>query len=145
MLLPFERFYENENSVIQVCDDAQIKDNIVINFMREDGSKLHITTNTKGMVESQLLMFFGVPDDEAFDILNSICYVDLDKLQYYVENNLVTRFDSEQEALEYFNTYDYQNFKTIDDMLYYEGHYGLTIDGVHYHIDYDEALDVYTR
>lgn len=69
--------------------------------------------------------------------------IDKKKLLYYLKNDFIEEFASDIECMEYFNTYDYQDFKNVEEMKAYQGVYGFNIDEKRYHINYDCALDVY--
>lgn len=69
--------------------------------------------------------------------------INMAKLSKYVENGDILEFKSDQECLEYFNTYDFQDFKTVDEMKVYQGKYGFNIGNRRYHINVESALDVY--
>lgn len=69
--------------------------------------------------------------------------VNLKKLAYYLKEEMIIEFENAQAALEYFNTYDYQNLKTIEELKALQGDYGFGYGGKWYHINFDEALDVY--
>lgn len=43
----------------------------------------------------------------------------------------------------FFNTYDYQDFKSVEEMKSFQGKYGFNIGKRRYHIDTENALDVY--
>lgn len=68
-----------------------------------------------------------------------------DKLKAYLEEDLVLEFDSPEECMAYFNTYDSQSFQSVDEMKAYQSEYGFGIGEKWYHINFDEALDVYSR
>lgn len=65
------------------------------------------------------------------------------KLQEYLKDESILEFESNEAALNYFNTYDYQSFKDVKEMMEYQGRYGFNIGKKRYHINRDEALDVY--
>lgn len=69
--------------------------------------------------------------------------IDREKLAYYLEEEMITEFDSPEERMRYFYLYDGQSFETVDELKAYQGEYGFDLDGKRYHIDFDEALDVY--
>lgn len=69
--------------------------------------------------------------------------VNKEKLEQYVKNGNIIEFNSDKECMEYFNTYDYQNLKTVEEMKEFQGKYGFNIENKRYHINYDCALDVY--
>ena len=70
--------------------------------------------------------------------------VNIDKLNEYMEEEMIIEFESAEECMHYFNTYDFQNFKTVEEMKQYQDIYGFGHKGKWYQIDFDEALDVYT-
>lgn len=67
----------------------------------------------------------------------------MNKFNYYLEQEIIIEFNSDEECLNFFNTYDYQNFKSVDEMKEYQGIYGFNIGCKRYHINYTEALDIY--
>lgn len=67
--------------------------------------------------------------------------LDAQTIKQYVDEELILEFDSEEEAMEYFNIYDYQNFKSVDEMKEYQGEYGFGFNGKWYHINYDDVLE----
>ena len=67
----------------------------------------------------------------------------MDKLDDYIKRDLIIAFSSDEECLEYFNIYDYQNFKSVDEMKEYQGIYGFNVGKKRYYINYDKALDIY--
>lgn len=69
--------------------------------------------------------------------------INMEKLTKYVERGDILEFQSDQECLEFFNTYDFQNFKTVDEMKSYQEKYGFNIGNKRYHINIESALDVY--
>lgn len=71
--------------------------------------------------------------------------INAEKLKAYIENDMITEFDSAEECLEYFNTYDFQNFQSVEELKRYQDKYGFGYGGKWYHINYDEALDVYEK
>lgn len=66
-----------------------------------------------------------------------------EKVKQEIEKENILEFDSTEECLHYFNTYDYQNFKTIEDLINYQCYYGFNIGEKRYHIDFDSAFCVY--
>lgn len=64
------------------------------------------------------------------------------KLRQYLADDMILEFDSAKECMDYFNTYDSQHFKTVDEMKAYQGNYGFGVGEKWYHICFDEALDV---
>lgn len=65
-----------------------------------------------------------------------------DKIKSYIEREYLLEFDSPEECMKYFNTYDYQNFKTVEEMKEYQGKYGFSYNGKWYHINVEDALDI---
>ena len=65
-----------------------------------------------------------------------------DKISCYVEMEYLLEFDTPEDCLKYFNTYDCQNFKTVDEMKQYQDKYGFGYNGKWYHINIEEALDI---
>lgn len=65
-----------------------------------------------------------------------------EKIKRYIEKEYLLEFNSPEECLKFFNTYDYQNFKSVDEMKAYQGKYGFSYNGKYYHICVDAALDV---
>ena len=65
----------------------------------------------------------------------------LEMINVAVENEEIIEFESEEEALDYFIRYDYQNFKTVEDMKQYQDEYGFGLNGKWYHINYEEVLE----
>ena len=64
------------------------------------------------------------------------------KIKSYVGREYLLEFDSPEECMRYFNTYDGQNFKTVEEMKKYQDKYGFGYNGKWYHIDFDEGLDI---
>ena len=69
--------------------------------------------------------------------------IDEKKLAQYLQEDKILEFNSDKECMEYFNTYDYQNFTTVEEMKQYQGRFGFNIGEKRYHINYEEALDVW--
>lgn len=69
--------------------------------------------------------------------------INMEKLVQYLSEDKIIEFNSDKECMEYFNTYDYQDFKTVEEMKAYQDRYGFNIGKKRYHINYDEALDVW--
>lgn len=65
-----------------------------------------------------------------------------DKISAYVEMEYLLEFDSPEECMKYFNTYDCQNFKTVEEMKEYQGKYGFGFNGKWYHVNIEDALDI---
>lgn len=68
--------------------------------------------------------------------------INLEKLNHYLKNGEILEFESDEKCLEYFNVYDHQSFKTIQEMKRYQGKYGFSIGKNRYHINTFNALDV---
>ncbi len=71
--------------------------------------------------------------------------VNVETLKQHLADEMIIEFDSPEAGREYFNTYDGQNFHTVEDMKRYQGPYGFGLGDKWYHINFDEALDVYTN
>lgn len=71
--------------------------------------------------------------------------INMQKLEQYVKEEKIMEFDSDKECLEYFNTYDYQDFASVEEMKAYQGQYGFNIGEKRYHVNYEEALDVWEK
>lgn len=69
--------------------------------------------------------------------------IDMRKLVQYLNEDKIMEFNSDEECMDYFNTYDYQNFKSVEEMKIYQGKYGFNIVEKRYHVNCDEALDVW--
>lgn len=64
------------------------------------------------------------------------------KISCYVEMEYLLEFDTPEDCMKYFNTYDCQNFKTVEEMKEYQDKYGFGYNGKWYHINVEEALDI---
>lgn len=60
-------------------------------------------------------------------------------IEQLVKEDYLDEFNSLEEAREYFNVYDYQDFKTIDELLEYCDTYLFKYKNKYYFINYDEA------
>lgn len=69
--------------------------------------------------------------------------INIEKLNEYLKTADILEFDSDEECMEYFNTYDYQNLKSVEEMKSFQGEYGFNIGNKRYHINTENALDVY--
>ena len=69
--------------------------------------------------------------------------INIEKLNEYLKTEEILEFDSDEECLEYFNTYDYQNLKSVEKMKTFQGKYGFNVGKKRYHINTENALDVY--
>ena len=69
--------------------------------------------------------------------------INIEKLNKYLKSEEILEFDSDEECMEYFNTYDYQNFRSVEEMKSFQGEYGFNIGNKRYHINTENALDVY--
>lgn len=65
------------------------------------------------------------------------------KIKDYLKVELILEFESDEECMNYFNIYDYQNFKSVEEMKIYQDEYGFNWGKKRYHIDFEEALDIY--
>ena len=68
--------------------------------------------------------------------------INVDKLNEYLENEMILEFSSPEECLNYFNTYDSQHLKSVEELKAFQGEYGFGVGDKWYHICFDEALDV---
>lgn len=66
-------------------------------------------------------------------------------IKQYIDEELIVEFDSEEECMEYFNIYDGQNFKSIEEMKEYQGEYGFGFGGKWYHINYEDVMEELTK
>lgn len=69
--------------------------------------------------------------------------INMEKLEQYLKEDKILEFNSDKECMEYFNTYDYQDFITVEEMKLYQGRFGFNVGEKRYHINYEEALDVW--
>lgn len=69
--------------------------------------------------------------------------INIEKLNEYLKTEDILEFDSDEECMEYFNTYDYQNLKSVEEMKSFQGEYGFNIGNKRYHINTENALNVY--
>ena len=69
--------------------------------------------------------------------------INIEKLNEYLKSEEILEFNSDEECMEYFNTYDYQELKSVEEMKSYQGEYGFNIGKKRYHINTENALDVY--
>lgn len=69
--------------------------------------------------------------------------IDTVKLLQYVVDGIILEFDSDEECMKWFNTYDAQNFRTIEEMKAFQGELGFTIGSKRYHILHDFAKNVF--
>lgn len=68
--------------------------------------------------------------------------INIEKLNEYLKSEEILEFDSDEECMEYFNTYDYQELKSVEEMKSFQGKYGFNIGNKRYHINTEDALDV---
>lgn len=69
--------------------------------------------------------------------------INIEKLNKYLKSEEILEFDSDEECMKYFNIYDYQNLKSVEEMESFQGKYGFNIGKKRYHINTENALDVY--
>lgn len=69
--------------------------------------------------------------------------INMEKLLQHVAEGCILEFGSDLACMEWFNTYDYQNFKTVEEMKAYQERYGFNVGKKRYHILTEDALDVY--
>ena len=53
--------------------------------------------------------------------------INIEKLNEYITSEEILEFDSDEECMEYFNTYDYQDLKSVEEMKSFQGKYGFNI------------------
>ncbi len=80
----------------------------------------------------------------AMKLEASLAHIDVNKLQKYLNEEMILEFESADECMNYFNLYDGQDFKNVEEMKKYQDEYGFGLNGKWYHISFDEALDVRT-
>ena len=131
-----------------------------INENQEDGYHLyiyHAAATWKNFYENRadydlFVMPFELP--QAIFIAMNVPYlfepkdklqIDMDKLQTYLNQDMIIEFGSIEECMDYFNIYDGQNFKSVNELKAFEQEYGFGIGEKWYHISFDEALDIYKR
>ena len=68
--------------------------------------------------------------------------INIEKLNEYLKSEEILEFNSDEECLEYFNTYDYQNLKSVEEMKTFQGKYGFNVGKKRHHINTENALDV---
>ena len=91
----------------------------------------------------KLSSFNNYINDKSIDMTK--LQINRDKFKYYIDEGMIMEFASAEECMEYFNTYDDQNFQSVDEMKAYQIHYGFGLEGKWYHISFDEALDVWNH
>ena len=69
--------------------------------------------------------------------------IDAEKLLQYVVDGIILEFNSDEECMKWFNTYDAQDFKSIKEMKDCQGKLGFNIGSKRYHILHDFAKDVF--
>lgn len=69
--------------------------------------------------------------------------INIEKLNEYLRTEEILEFNSDKECMEYFNTYDFQNLKSVEETKTFQGKYGFNIGKNRYHINMGNALDVY--
>lgn len=69
--------------------------------------------------------------------------INIEKLNKYLKTEEILEFDSDEECIKYFNIYNYQNLKSVEKMESFQGKYGFNIGKKRYHINTENALDVY--
>lgn len=63
------------------------------------------------------------------------------KINEYIADEQIMEFETIEDARQYFNIYDYQNFKTVEELKEYQDEFGFGMNGKWYHIDYLDVLD----
>ncbi len=69
--------------------------------------------------------------------------INVEKLNEYLKTEEILEFNSDEECMKYFNIYDYQDLKSVEEMKSFQGKYGFNIGKKRYHINTEKALDVY--
>ena len=69
--------------------------------------------------------------------------INIEKLNEYLKTEEILEFNSDEECMRYFNIYDYQDLKSVEEMKSFQGKYGFNIGKKRYHINTEKALDVY--
>lgn len=69
--------------------------------------------------------------------------INMKKLAQYLKEGKILEFNSDKECMEFFNTYDFQDFKTVEEMNTYQDKYRFNIGEKRYHVSCNEALDVW--
>lgn len=91
-----------------------------------------------------LLAFEAFVDDCLGDVCNgSDRAINREKLKQYLEDEMILEFPSADDCMDYFNSYDHQNFQSVSEMKRFQGMFGFGLDGKWYHISYREAVDVW--
>lgn len=84
-----------------------------------------------------------VPEIPRTECDDALYRINREKLIGYLEDEMILEFDSEEACMKYFNTYDSQDFKSVDEMKAYQSEYGFGLFGKWYHVSFEEALDVW--
>lgn len=66
--------------------------------------------------------------------------INIEKLNEYLKSEEILEFDSDEECMEYFNTYDYQELKSVEEMKSFQGKYGFNIGKKRYHINTEKCV-----
>lgn len=69
--------------------------------------------------------------------------INMEKLENYVREDMIMEFESDEACKNWYNIYDFQDFKTVQDMLNYLGKYTFKVGDKRYAINTDDALDVF--
>ena len=67
--------------------------------------------------------------------------INIEKLNEYLKSEEILEFDSDEECMNYFNTYEYCNFKSVEAMKSFQDKYGFSIGKRRYHINTENALE----
>lgn len=81
---------------------------------------------------------------ECYQIIRNgvnLMNINIEKLNEYLKSEEILEFDSDKECMEYFNTYDYQNLKSVEEMKSSQGKYGFSIGKRRYHINTEVAME----
>lgn len=69
--------------------------------------------------------------------------INVEKLNEYLKTEEILEFNSDEECMKYFNIYDYQDLKSVEEMKTFQGKYGFNVGKKRYHINTENVLDVY--
>ena len=76
-----------------------------------------------------------IKTNKAFDE-----FIDREKLAEYIKKESIMEFDSPEDAMHWFNVYDHQKFKTVDEMKEFLGECGFGRGNKWYAVLYFDAL-----
>lgn len=85
-----------------------------------------------------------VAQAECYQIIRNgvnLMNINIEKLNEYLKSEEILEFNSDEECMEYFNTYDYYNFKSVEAMKSFQNKYGFSIGKKRYHINTEAAME----